>query len=208
MTTEREAIAAKPFLRLVNPKLTDLTGIIWEPWQDLALVACLKGETENGTLYVSISEDAGVNREKFFSDARQYMREVAEITSILSALKDLASNLGMDPDEEFAQEDDSSMFVVSTKDKTNGASIITLPSVIEELNKQFTRFYIIPSSRHEMIVVPMMIKDSHIEMFLNELVRETNMSTTALSDWLGNHIYICERGVISQIDAPVGVIEE
>lgn len=210
MTTDYDVVTVKPFLRLTNPKLTDLERLIWEPWQDLALVACLRGETRNGkTAFIDIPKDTGMEKEAVFRDARQYMEEVAEISSMLFASKDLASNLGLDPDEEFPQEeDDSRLFVVSTKDKTNGASIITLHGVMENLNKRFTRYYIIPSSRHEIVVLPVMIKDRNMEMFLNELVRETNISHVKLSDWLGDHIYICEHGVISPIATPVGVIKE
>lgn len=101
------------------------------------------------------------------------------------------------PDEEQAElfldelekdQDNVNMYVLSNDSSLNGASCILYDSVIKNFAKvQGTNIIILPSSVHEVILVPEQ-KDTNIE-FLQNLVIEANQSAVGLIDLLSDSIY-------------------
>ena len=187
-----QQVKGYPYLRLMNPKLTDLDGLIWEPWQDLDLVACIRAETEDEVIYANVQKGTdGIDEKEFFAEARERMRFMADFRSLSDMIQEIAEEEGEDP-EEFKE--NNGLYVVTGKDMKYGASMITLPSVKEWLDGNFERYYIIPASKHEMIIWP---TDRRKDIDINKMIREVNATQVRLEDWLSDHAHYCKNGEIS-----------
>ncbi len=77
------------------------------------------------------------------------------------------------------------MYVLTNESKTYGAALILDNDYMEQIENQFGKFYIIPSSVHEVIIIP---AEGEIETY-TEMIREINETQVALSDRLSNELY-------------------
>lgn len=87
-------------------------------------------------------------------------------------------------DEEYS--DDGVMILTNSKG-IDGANVITSPKILKEVSEQLnSSFYILPSSRHELIIVPdrCMIEPK----YMTEMVRDINKTLDA-KDFLSDNIY-------------------
>lgn len=87
-------------------------------------------------------------------------------------------------DEEYS--DDGVMILTNSKG-IDGANVITSPKILKEVSEQLnSSFYILPSSRHELIIVPdrCMIEPK----YMTEMVRDVNKTLDA-KDFLSDNIY-------------------
>lgn len=97
---------------------------------------------------------------------------------------------------------DIRMYVATNDRKQEGAAILLYPEFSEKVKQIMTGdFYIIPSSIHELILVP---KDGGQEnvVVLNEMVREVNATQLDEREILSNHVYLfdeAEQKIISCI---------
>lgn len=84
------------------------------------------------------------------------------------------------------------LWVFTNDSACYGASIMLLPDPFEELAEKLgSDLYILPSSKHEVLVLP---KDAGNDMGLSELVRGVNGSVVAGEDFLSNTVYQYTRG--------------
>ena len=121
--------------------------------------------------------------------------EVAPMSRILAELMNVS-------EEQFTAEFGSMeipMYVVTNQTKCDGAAVIlyndVLDKVCEELHSD--AFYMLPSSRHEVICVPAGIgKDVDA---LRRMVHEVNMTQVPPEDILSESVYYYERGQELQI---------
>lgn len=197
----KKRIPGKPFLRLANPLLEDLEGKIWEKWQDLALVLCLKAEGD----YRTIGDVKGVCGEALdhmMEEARKHLEETSVVDDIAHRTAEVLQEEGMDIralEEELEEMEDSLITVITTQDAFNGAAAITLPSVQERLREKYGQYYIVPSSIHEMLAFP---ADIPAGLGINEMIRRTNIQEVPVRDWLGDHAYFYENGKITRVEDP------
>ena len=93
--------------------------------------------------------------------------------------------LQMEEGEEIPKE---GMYVLSNQTKLNGASVLAYPNLQEQLESVFPQgCYLLPSSLHEMIVVPKEMTVSPKE--LGEMVREVNKTEVARDEILSDRVY-------------------
>ena len=83
-------------------------------------------------------------------------------------------------------DDPELLYVVSTRTQINGAAIIAFPEVVDILAEKFGDFVILPSSVHEVLLMPM-TDNMHYD-YLIEMVREVN-STLEPSEILSDNVY-------------------
>lgn len=100
--------------------------------------------------------------------------------------------------------DHSSMYVLTNQKGINGASCLLYPNVLEEFsNKLGCDFYILPSSIHELILVPQaqaLGKEMrHTRVELENMVKEINETQVAEEEVLSNSVY--EYSVIKNLIA-------
>ena len=80
------------------------------------------------------------------------------------------------------------MDIITTKDKTFGASALLFPDIFRKYceKKGVQKIYIIPSSIHELIVVP---QDIGAGYEMTSMVQEVNATAVQASDVLSDHVY-------------------
>lgn len=83
--------------------------------------------------------------------------------------------------------DNIDLFVLSNKEKINGASVILDDKCMQQvIDKMGTDFYILPSSINEWLVVPAWVQDPGV---LRSIVHEINGSTVDEADQLSDSVY-------------------
>ena len=79
-------------------------------------------------------------------------------------------------------------YVITNKICVNGATVVLYKEVMEEFEQKFPEgFYILPSSIHEVIVLPASVTPD--KSFLRELVREVNRDVLPDTDYLSDEVY-------------------
>ena len=78
------------------------------------------------------------------------------------------------------------MYVLSNEKRTNGAAMLAYPGVISRFGQKLQRnLYVIPSSIHELILVP----DFGTMQDMNDFVKEVNRTELDPKDVLADHVY-------------------
>lgn len=86
-------------------------------------------------------------------------------------------------------EHDIPMYVVSNEQGVNGAAVMLYEEEFQQIAKKLGgRLYILPSSIHELILIP--YEEEVEETMLIELVNQVNKEHVPFEDILSNHIYI------------------
>ena len=130
--------------------------------------------------------------------ANTLQRNPAEVESIGKVLSEL---MGI-PEEQFTAQFGSMeipMYVVTNRTRCDGAAVIQYQTVLESICDALhsENFYLLPSSRHEVICVPGGIgKDVDA---LRRMVHEVNATQVPPEDLLSESVYYYERGQELQI---------
>jgi len=89
-------------------------------------------------------------------------------------------------------EDSGLMYVLSNERKINGASCLLYDNILIEISKQLhSDFYILPSSIHELIIIPAKSNKRYQE--LSDMVLNVNESQLAEEEILSDHVYFYSR---------------
>ena len=83
--------------------------------------------------------------------------------------------------------DEEQMYVLSNTMKMNGASALLDKKIMEEIVKTVGEFYILPSSIHEVLIVP--VKSGMDIETLENMVCEVNATQVQLEERLSDHVY-------------------
>ena len=208
------------FLRLVNigmnSELWETTPFV--PWNDLALtVRWLVGESENGISSILVTEKElerwGITFEEVFDYAKENTKRLfpAKVVSLrkfmTQSLKEQGAleeqeyleQQGILEEQEFLEEEgleeqdsSESMYILTNKIEVNGATVLCYPNLIWEFAKKMnSNVFILPSSIHEVILVPdrgnFYIED------LRDMVREANATVVAEEEILSYQLYYCDK---------------
>lgn len=105
----------------------------------------------------------------------------------MQAIMDIISGTSIDKESTKPGE----MYVLTNKQCVCGCGCILYPHVLEDFSKQIGKdFYILPSSRHEVILLPDGNEDTH---YLLQIVRNINKETLEQEDFLSDNIYFYSR---------------
>lgn len=86
------------------------------------------------------------------------------------------------------------MYILTNTYKTNGASVILYDSLLQHISNRFEKnLIILPSSIHELILIPTDESDSHDLTHYSQIVREVNETQLADDEILSDHAYYYER---------------
>lgn len=89
-------------------------------------------------------------------------------------------------------EEDNPMYVISNRNRQNGAGAMLFTQLFEDLAEKFdSDIYILPSSIHEIIAIPAMAGME--EQYMRDMVREVNSTQVAKEERLSNSIYRFDR---------------
>lgn len=88
---------------------------------------------------------------------------------------------------EFADEYPLPLYYATNRSNEEGASVILIPEWMEQISQKMSGdYYIIPSSVHEVIILPVIAEDINV---LTKIVREINKEVVAPKDRLSNTVY-------------------
>lgn len=92
----------------------------------------------------------------------------------------------------YAKDDMSMMYVLSTQNGINGATAVLYPELMAEFASRLeSDFYVIPSSIHEMLLVPSRFAPS--PDMLREMIEEVNKKEVPIEDILSDTPYFYNR---------------
>ena len=93
--------------------------------------------------------------------------------------------------EEMKRISDNNQFIITNANKKYGAAAIYKKEILKEVADRFeSDLYIIPSSIHELIVLPI---NDYPKEAMNYMIREVNMNEVDPEEVLSNHVYIFRR---------------
>jgi hypothetical protein len=198
--------------RVVNAKYNE-AGLESRPHRliadDLAVVYVLEVLFfESGTEgSIAITDEIcrmwnGVDEEMLYEQATSNLR-VADPYVFEPLDKVLAEIMGGVYDAENAPA--PFMYMLSAKSKLNGAAYLTDVTLLNDIRSQIGDFYIIPSSIHEVLIVPLSMAGGTIDD-LNSMVNEVNFTEVDVIEQLSDHIYLYDDNGISVPESVAAVV--
>lgn len=105
-----------------------------------------------------------------------------------------------EPDRLFGNGEEAGFFVATNHQRTYGASVILYPDFLEKAEQRFGPFYLIPSSVHEVLLLPQSHPIAVSE--LNQMVKQVNETQVDPEEVLSWHVYRYskENGLKSETD--------
>lgn len=196
-------------VRLINTEANRrmLKGVPHMDMADLSAVCCVEiplPDKGTGSIRItdSILERWGVGKEEVFECAIKNMQEsnppvmadmeAAVLGALAGTLTEQDNLLGqtgnMDKPSDFL----SMHYILTNRNKSYGAAVLMCPDVMEKISGMFPEgFYILPSSIHELIIVPKDGKEDPKE--LGELVRKVNHRHVSGEEVLSDRVYEYDR---------------
>lgn len=164
------------------------------PYLDLAIVFFLLLETtEKGAATILITNDMlnywDISLEELYQTALKNTPVIlhAEFKPMRVVIQELLQEPPSTADLE-----DNYMYVLSNHHRHFGAACILYERVLEDIGNQLNEdFYILPSSIHEVIILPVSCCLSHDE--LSEMIVEINETQVSEEDMLSDHAYYYNR---------------
>lgn len=211
----KEYSSAAPLLRLmaVNTKANRevLSSLPHIRMADLSGIACLEIPVSETCGRVKVTnallESWGVGKQEVFDTALKNMEEKAglELTELETMLQETLSGCSagenlLNGSEAIPENELKGLYLLSNQERTQGAAALFSPLVRRRIGERFPDgVYILPSSVHEVLLVPKRIPVSPAE--LGRMVREINREQVAKEEVLSDHIYEYdkERGTIRTV---------
>lgn len=185
-----ESIRSKIFFHIVNSKDHPefFSEVPWVPFLDMAVVfRILIKRSPDGTMSSLVRKQ---NLEAWGITPEELYKAASENTPCLFPVwfKPLDPYLKeLVPD--FQEEEHSALYILSNKDKWLGASSILYPEVLRQCAEQLhCDFYILPSSLHEVLLLPK--KDEISVEELRMMVQSVNQMCVAPEDQLSDSVYL------------------
>lgn len=173
------------------------------PIEDLALILELKFPMEEGVGRIKVNhelvENWGVDTNILFSQAQANaiemeppcLQRLDETMHAIAFGSEAAQNL-LENEHPVPEEMPSQIYVLSNLSKNKGAAVLSYPGVLEKADRLLPEgFYIVPSSVHELLIVPKSPEISPKE--LGEMVRAINHAEVAKEDQLSDRVYEYDR---------------
>lgn len=184
--------ACKLIHRGKNEKL--LNDIPYVPWMDLAIVVFVLLEVSPyGTATVLVRNEHleiwGLTEAQLFDEAKKNTPillpyQFCPMRKLLREICPYAVDEG--------EEEEESLYVLSNKLRSFGAASMLYEGILEKVGQKLgENYYILPSSIHEVIVVPE--SKSPVKQDLEEMVREINETQVEEEEVLSDRVYYFSR---------------
>jgi len=160
---------------------------------DLALYCYMKVQVNgiDGCVKVTepLMERLGMTREEMFARAIENDRNQYYITHMANMIFMQGVSEGdYDFDHlERLREAEDSLFVLSNRYGQYGASCIARPELFEKIGNEFGNFYVIPSSIHEVLILPEDERTDSLKLI--EMVRSVNENEVIPEERLSDNVY-------------------
>lgn len=188
----------KLFFAVVNrdSNAKRLEDLVFTDFLDLAIIYKIKVDDHaNITVKKDMANLWGVSIEDIDRAARENTPKFFEgyMASMFEMLMGLNATNLLDEDViDSLQNGDNPMYILTNNIKSNGASVILYENMLKEMSKRFDDdMVVIPSSIHEVIVIPKSKVDD-INM-ITEMIQQVNETEVSLEERLSDHAYIYSR---------------
>jgi len=191
--TDFEAISSKIVCKLINRDKNKgmLNSIPHLPYMDLEIVFYVLIESsDNGSAIVPITNSLldvwNVDEDTVFRAAEENSKRV--LPPVLTPMHQVLDKL-----DNGTRHDESGMYVLSNEYGNYGASCILYDGVLRQIGNKFgENYYIIPSSVHEVIVIPCSkAPDDSIDLM--SIISEVNECIVDDEEFLSNNLYYYDR---------------
>jgi hypothetical protein len=182
--------------------------------EDLSMICQISGPVADGMGMLSVTDDIQkmwkVSKETLFDTALANVREsdsyvMHELSSIVNETimgsMFTAENI-LNVPEEAVLNSKEPMYVLTNTDRIRGASVLLCPKVMDKVSRMFPEgFYLLPSSIHEILVLPKDAMHGYDAASLGSLVREVNETQVDREEVLSDRIYEYDKscGAIRQV---------
>lgn len=195
--SDYETMSQMLTLQLINRTMNEslLSDIPYVPFlEDLAVIALIDLESDRrvcATIKVTsqMLELWGVSFEEVYHKAYlNLIKEEAVIKSMAETLSELGCNDWLDP------ENLPKMYILTNTSGIHGATMMLRDTLFKELTEKFeSDLVVIPSSIHELLLVP--IKDIFIfyQWEFDEMVQMVNHEQVDPMEILSDHVYLYRR---------------
>lgn len=171
-----------------------LNDIPYVPWMDLAIVVFVLLEVSPyGTATVLVRKEHleiwGLTEAQLFDEAKKNTPillpyQFCPMRKLLREICPYAVDEG--------EEEEESLYVLSNKLRSFGAASMLYEGILEKVGQKLgENYYILPSSIHEVIVVPE--SKSPVKQDLEEMVREINETQVEEEEVLSDRVYYFSR---------------
>lgn len=187
------------FVKLINKDANKkyLEGALYMVYNDLAItIRCLirKDEEVASTMVKDVFLDKlGISKEELFNIAKENTKRL--FPPVIKKMSDFISGMYS---EDYAIPDNG-IYVVTNDCYINGATVMLYDDVIRDFVKEHGEYYVIPSSVHELMLLPKKDFENDIRG-LSEFVKQVNSIAVPKQDFLSNNIYIANEKGISLIN--------
>ncbi|MBQ9872747.1 MAG: hypothetical protein IJM27_12575 [Eubacterium sp.] len=162
--------------------------------EDIALYPCVDVEVggHHGRILVKNGqiESLGITKDELHEAAEINTERRVEIVPLSQVLQELMPGMPM-------EEMDNPLYVTRDREAhgCSGASLFGAPKVLSQMEDDF---YIIPSSVHEVLLLPKELETDtdHLHM----MVHEVNRDVLQPEDFLSDHVYETKAGAISTVE--------
>lgn len=193
-----ERVKTKICAKLINREknMSLLKYVPYREFLDLAVVYFISVEgIGNASVLIrdGLVDRWGVTEEELYSCAMQNTPLLfpENILPMSEVLKDMLSVEAM-PEEAFAVIEDT-IYVATNQSKIFGAAVLLYPRFLEHEAEALGRnFYIIPSSVHEVLIIPAEKIEQDADELL-EMVKEVNTTQVSNEEVLSDNVYYYDR---------------
>lgn len=170
-----EDMKSKIYISVVNFHNNQelLSQVPFDHKGDLAIVVralASQNPNENASFLIKndMLEKYGISREQLFADA--YSNSPVLMPSSFTSMRDVLQEMIHENLEDLMPED-VQMYVLTNEQKIRGASTMFYPGVMDMIHEKLGDFTIIPSSIHEVIIVPADTANSRV---MEAMIGEVN----------------------------------
>ena len=193
--SDYEAMKQKLSVELVPTKGNEemLESVPHKDVEDMAMVCRFTLESsDQGKASIlirdSMLKNYGITPDQLFKDAMEYAPK--NQPAVLKSMAEVLGEMMGEPQENFMGlgPEEIPMYVASVPDNNLGAGVIMYPGFLDEAAEKIGGdFHILPSSLHEVILVP---DDGDAKAaVLADMVQEVNATQVSPEDQLSDHVY-------------------
>lgn len=201
------------FVQMVNGEANRelLEDAVHESWEDMAAVARCRmqaGNGEEGSFLVTKDNMGIFEMTEGEIMERAYQNTAGQeftVKSMQDMVKELFASEGIT--EMFFPEEETPLYVLTNKEKINGANALACPEVLHDVYGKFGEpFYILPSSIHEVLLVK---ESAGIEPEeLRQIVHDVNVTQVKAEDLLSFEIFHYDGRKLSAIKEETKNLQE
>lgn len=189
--TEYEVVKDKIIPRLINAE-SNKDFLVDKPHRllgDLAIIYCINLQFSEDGCASAVISDAHMNNFKV-TEEDLYKVAVENLKQVKPRFMSLAEKLKEVFGEDFPEDEGApKMYVITNEYCAWGASSVLDKELLTDLQSVLgDTFFILPSSVHELIAMPM--NKDHMIWELRELVKSVNSGQVAEQDKLSDNVYI------------------